>query len=275
MGDMKDMSAFMTLVNAKLKDEPQTLSKILQYLNSLSEGQKQSMKLEEFNLALVTPNSADQVDEMDEGDLPLKKLIPTLAKVVAMMNAPKPQSTQLGAASRSSGVAVRPDRLPKQITFPYSRHSSYSELCLLLEAFKPKDVFPCTVDETEWDAAYSMSSLFGHIYEKGQLFRHDCSMLSKLGFRMASREKITRAASQTTPSRQSIPARAGMKRSAREAEADGARNGLARNGLSPSARSRLALRREVHSSVTGNGASEWSRSGLSSTSGHVEGEEEL
>ena len=90
MGDMKDMSAFMTLVNAKLKDEPQTLSKILQYLNSLSEGQKQSMKLEEFNLALVTPNSADQVDEMDEWDLPLKKLIPTLAKVVARMNARQP-----------------------------------------------------------------------------------------------------------------------------------------------------------------------------------------
>lgn len=40
--------------------------------------------------------------------------------------------------------------LPKRITFPYSRHSSYPELCDLVKAFTPKDVFPCTVDETKW-----------------------------------------------------------------------------------------------------------------------------
>lgn len=40
--------------------------------------------------------------------------------------------------------------LPKVITFPYSRHSSYAELCHLVEIFKPKDVYPCTVDEEEW-----------------------------------------------------------------------------------------------------------------------------
>jgi hypothetical protein len=41
-------------------------------------------------------------------------------------------------------------RLPEIITFPYSRHSSYSELRNLVDAFKPKDVFPCTVDEANW-----------------------------------------------------------------------------------------------------------------------------
>lgn len=40
--------------------------------------------------------------------------------------------------------------LPKVITFPYSRHSSYAELCHLVEIFKPRDVYPCTVDEEEW-----------------------------------------------------------------------------------------------------------------------------
>jgi DNA cross-link repair 1C protein len=40
--------------------------------------------------------------------------------------------------------------LPKVITFPYSRHSSFPELCALVSAFKPKDVYPCTVDEGEW-----------------------------------------------------------------------------------------------------------------------------
>lgn len=41
-------------------------------------------------------------------------------------------------------------QLPKLITFPYSRHSSYDELCHLVEAFKPNDIYPCTVDELNW-----------------------------------------------------------------------------------------------------------------------------
>lgn len=41
--------------------------------------------------------------------------------------------------------------LPKLITFPYSRHSSYPELCHLVEIFKPKDVYPCTVEAESWD----------------------------------------------------------------------------------------------------------------------------
>jgi hypothetical protein len=42
------------------------------------------------------------------------------------------------------------DVLPKTITFPYSRHSSYPELCDLVSAFKPRDVWPCTVSPSEW-----------------------------------------------------------------------------------------------------------------------------
>lgn len=36
------------------------------------------------------------------------------------------------------------------ITFPYSRHSSYAEQCHLVDAFKPRDVWPCTADFKEW-----------------------------------------------------------------------------------------------------------------------------
>ncbi len=42
------------------------------------------------------------------------------------------------------------EALPDVITFPYSRHSSYFELCHLVGTFKPKDVWPCTVDTREW-----------------------------------------------------------------------------------------------------------------------------
>ena len=45
--------------------------------------------------------------------------------------------------------------LPKVITFPYSRHSSYAELCDLVKAFNPKDIYPCTVDEEGWHEGMS------------------------------------------------------------------------------------------------------------------------
>jgi hypothetical protein len=40
--------------------------------------------------------------------------------------------------------------LPNVITFPYSRHSSYPELVNLVSAFKPRDIWPCTVDVAKW-----------------------------------------------------------------------------------------------------------------------------
>ncbi|KAF2261108.1 hypothetical protein CC78DRAFT_619695 [Lojkania enalia] len=61
------------------------------------------------------------------------------------------------------------------IRFPYSRHSSYSELCLLVDAFKPKDVYPCTVDEEEWTPSVSMRHLFGEFCSL-DVFRHDSEM---------------------------------------------------------------------------------------------------
>ena len=45
---------------------------------------------------------------------------------------------------------IRTQELPKTITFPYSRHSSYAELCHFVSIFKPGEVFPCTVDDERW-----------------------------------------------------------------------------------------------------------------------------
>jgi DNA cross-link repair 1C protein len=57
-------------------------------------------------------------------------------------------------------------RLPKLITFPYSRHSSCSELQHLVSIFKPKDVFPCTVDEENWHEGKPLINLPTHCYCK-------------------------------------------------------------------------------------------------------------
>lgn len=66
-------------------------------------------------------------------------------------------------------------------TFPYSRHSSYTELCHLIEAFEPRDIWPCTVDKANWTAAQSMSFLFGHLYDTPCKFTHDQEMFRKTG----------------------------------------------------------------------------------------------
>jgi hypothetical protein len=69
------------------------------------------------------------------------------------------------------------------IRFPYSRHSSYSELCTLVDALKPKDVYPCTVDEETWNPTVSMRSLFGHFCSENH-FRHDDEMKDAYEYRL-------------------------------------------------------------------------------------------
>jgi len=60
----------------------------------------------------------------------------------------------------------------KVIHFPYSRHSSYTELRELVRAFQPKDICPCTVNIESWSEELSMESLFGDICS-GTDFRYD------------------------------------------------------------------------------------------------------
>jgi hypothetical protein len=85
----------------------------------------------------------------------------------------------------------------KTIQFPYSRHSSYSELRELVQAFKPMDVFPCTVDEAKWTPEVSMRGLFGDLCCH-DIFRHDTEMTKSYEARLAleNREKRSRQESQ-------------------------------------------------------------------------------
>ncbi|KAK0124050.1 hypothetical protein ONS95_009036 [Cadophora gregata] len=89
--------------------------------------------------------------------------------------------------------------LPKVITFPYSRHSSYEELCELLKIFKPKDVWPCTEDPYYWhEVGMSIKDLFGHECSEA-IFRYDREMSQKVS-QAASRH--VHIQSQTTASSQ-------------------------------------------------------------------------
>ena len=90
--------------------------------------------------------------------------------------------------------AQRPDCAPQisyshgyladdNIHFPYSRHSSYNELCELVAIFRPCEIYPCTVEEQTWTEEVSMKALFGHLCS-GTVFHHDEKMRSRLHERL-------------------------------------------------------------------------------------------
>jgi hypothetical protein len=89
----------------------------------------------------------------------------------------------------------------RTIRFPYSRHSSYSELCELVAAFKPKDMFPCTVDESSWSPNISMQSLFGD-HCSDITFRHDAEMLQMYNSRIQREVQEKRGCEETQPDSQ-------------------------------------------------------------------------
>ncbi|KAK4232522.1 beta-lactamase-like protein [Podospora fimiseda] len=86
---------------------------------------------------------------------------------------------QLQSRTKPSLAESPREVLPTTITFPYSRHASFPELCNLVDAFKPKDVWPCTVDVRRWlHDGISIEGLFGE-FCSDDTFRHDQLMLEQ------------------------------------------------------------------------------------------------
>ncbi|KAJ6119325.1 hypothetical protein N7523_003605 [Penicillium sp. IBT 18751x] len=104
--------------------------------------------------------SLDVYGVKEEGEMSLEKLVDMLGQ---------------GVSDQSSK-----QDLPNTIRFPYSRHSSYSELCELVAAFRPKDIHPCTVDPSTWNEDISICRLFGHLCS-GSHFAHDNFMRQSIG----------------------------------------------------------------------------------------------
>lgn len=82
----------------------------------------------------------DAYPDYDEGELSFVKLTHFLTRAIAKF-------CNTGNAAPTQGEGIR---FPKIITFPYSRHSSYAELLNFVKAFKPMDVYPCTVNKRDW-----------------------------------------------------------------------------------------------------------------------------
>ncbi|TGO71723.1 hypothetical protein BELL_0538g00070 [Botrytis elliptica] len=146
---------------------------------------------------LISTKGAISLDGMQFGSdtISLKGLGESLLRKLAQ------KSTVVPDKKRD---AIPEKGLPKVITFPYSRHSSYAELCHLVEIFKPKDVYPCTVDEEEWNEGLSMKTLFGE-YCSASVFRHDSEIRELVAIRVAEMAMMSSQQTQTTTASKSSP----------------------------------------------------------------------
>ncbi|EPE30826.1 Metallo-hydrolase/oxidoreductase [Glarea lozoyensis ATCC 20868] len=100
--------------------------------------------------------------------LPLEDLV----KAIAVSLEGKRKNSVLDSPKTNAPGGLSSRQLPRTITFPYSRHSSLEELQDLVRIFKPRDIYPCTVDENKWNERISMRTLFGNSCS-ASCFRHD------------------------------------------------------------------------------------------------------
>jgi len=145
-GTTADVGELMKLCAASIEDEV-LCSKVLALLQP---------KLHGENGKLEISSQTRKQDPKCQDDLSLPSLVSVLSSRVS-----------------SDQITMPPQN--RTIRFPYSRHSSFSELCELLAAFRPSDVYPCTVDCENWTPAVSMRNLFRD-FCCDDIFRHDAEM---------------------------------------------------------------------------------------------------
>lgn len=79
----------------------------------------------------------------------------------------------------TSKATSEPDQqktLPDRISFPYARHSSLPELREFVRLFKPRGIWPCTVEPALWHKnGITMRKFFGDLCS-GDAFEHDTTM---------------------------------------------------------------------------------------------------
>ncbi|KAF5536249.1 hypothetical protein FMEXI_10421 [Fusarium mexicanum] len=137
-----------------------------------------------FDTFLSSSISSSDMPEILEGalekivstgrNIPLDWNIDTLnahsAEEVIMMLVEKLRKNTKNQKQRDEGS------LPRTIYFPYSRHSSLPELRHFVKAFRPLDVWPCTVNNAEWlKNGITIGSMFGPSCS-GEVFEHDLLM---------------------------------------------------------------------------------------------------
>lgn len=165
-----------------------------------------------IDLITVAKKTQKMVISWDNPDLngshetiPLAKFARFLAKLVVgdgeVRRIDKGEKISSRGTGREKTLKTYPvsQELPRSIEFPYSRHSSYEELCDLVKAFKPVDVYPCTIDEDYMNLSKSIDGLFGHLCF-GSTYAHDEDMKRLASQREPLKRRTDDRDSQSIPS---------------------------------------------------------------------------
>ncbi|KAK7517049.1 putative DNA repair protein [Phyllosticta citriasiana] len=166
-------------------DDPSILGRLNDFLAAEMEDHALVARvMERFSAALQKGNGCLRLDagldvlqgETSLDGMPLQRLVDILARL-AREDDDAEQQQQPPGETPAAAVGHQSEPLPRVITFPYARHASYLELCDLIKAFRPKDLYPCTVDAATWTPQVSMRQLFGHLCS-ADVFAHDAYMLA-------------------------------------------------------------------------------------------------
>ena len=265
LDDASVVNQIMSFCASELQDQPELSSAVLQMLTLASENQKKKLSLDSSHVTKIYSSLPQHLQSEAWPKLPLETLVPLLAKHTSNAN-----------QDSIPGPQEEPNPFPEQIKFPYSRHASYHELCLLIDAFKPKNIYPCTVDEKNWTIMHSMGYLFGHLYDGAPKFSHDEEMLEK---QREDNECNPRShfnndpSSKSEPDAQTCPKKLHPSSKNRSKRRHGASD--PKYPPNPDAVGvRRAVRKYAYDAALGHGGS-WFDVELVSVRGHQEEEEEL
>ncbi|KAF2839351.1 hypothetical protein M501DRAFT_1016430 [Patellaria atrata CBS 101060] len=176
VNDDRIKALLSNLYRTKYEDDPETKVKLEDFLSSFDSARQSTIRLNEDDVK----GSLLEKDAM--GDLNIEELAELIANVA--------NNRKVGHSDHALSCSQRKSEVvkdfPDEITFPYSRHSSYSELCELIQAFNPRDIYPCVVDYHQWNNSLSMKALFGHLCPTAS-FVNDSTIMEMVANRTRSK----------------------------------------------------------------------------------------
>ncbi|THZ50528.1 hypothetical protein D6C90_02510 [Aureobasidium pullulans] len=168
--DQGTVQQLLMICRRVLQAQPDLRDQMTQWFSSLMKSGKESIDLDlEILRDEIEHTSQDgkPVDEFDMDNLPIDRLVPALTRLIT---------------GKSDQEAQDRREQQREITFPFSRHSSYLELRELVQALRPKDIYPCTVDPSTYTYDVSMEMLFGDVCS-ANIFHADKEIHAELGIK--------------------------------------------------------------------------------------------
>ncbi|KAI4747442.1 hypothetical protein E4T50_02249 [Aureobasidium sp. EXF-12298] len=186
--DLGSVQQLLAICNRALQAQPELREPMKEWFSTLMKNGKESIDLDLEILrdeVEITSQDGRPDDEFDMDNLPIDKLVPALTRLIT------------GKSKQEEEDRIKQQR---QITFPFSRHSSYLELRELVQAFNPKDIYPCTVDRSTYTYDVSMEMLFGDLCS-ANIFQADKELHAQLEIKVPEADDDESQRSTPSPGR--------------------------------------------------------------------------